>query len=180
MSTKDMVHIVGAALAHAREAQGLSQRALSAAYAEARAHLAVPSTVAPRTFANSDLSRLEKTVPGQVVGTKRLVPSRQKRTTAALLAQVLRVDLADLILEIGAVPRIFASENPNRAESLISLTLLGTEAERPALELTFIPGSHRAAFFGLDGSGLSYTPTETRRQYLRGAPANILCSDTTS
>ena len=173
MSKKDMVHIVGASLARAREARGLSQRALSAAYAQARAALADPSTVAPRTFSNADLSRLEKTTPGQVVGTKKLVPSRQKRTTAVLLAHILKVDIGTFILEISPESLTFAPEDFNTAEPLTSLVLLGREAAQPAVELPFVPGSDRATFFGLAGTGVSYFPTETRRRYLRGAPPHM-------
>ena len=171
MSKKDMVHIVGAALTRAREAQGLSQRALSAAYASARALLPGSVTVAPRTFASADLSRLEKTYPGQVVGKKGLVPSRQKRAAALLLANLLKVDIDELILEIAPESLIFASENYSLLKSPPPLILLGAEADLPAVELAFIPGPYRAAFFGLEGA--TYMPTETRRQYLRGAPSHM-------
>ena len=167
-----MVHIVGVALKSSREAQGISQRGLSAAYAAARANHPTIGPSAIRAFPNATLSALEKSVPGQRYGAKQTVLSHHQRDTALILAKLLKMDIDELILEIAREPIIFTAENSTTALPS-PLRLLGPLDEQPSVELTFIPGAHRTAFFGALAAGVSYLPTETRRQYLRGAPSDM-------
>ena len=175
MSKKDMVFVIGSALAKARAAHSLTQQQLSAAYEPFMVQHALGLPRARRSLHNAELSRIENSAPGQTVGPRNLVPSKQERQTAEALARLLDVPPAQIIQEIVLTPAVTSEKPatfvPTSSSPPVSTgaVLLGGYASQPAIELTFIPVAARALFVSLGGNLSLFPPTETRRVYLRGA-----------
>lgn len=178
MGKLDMVYIIGSELANARTHKGMTQQDLAAAYEVFRQqHKAeYPSA---RKMDNSELSRIESSTPGLVAGLRGGVPSRHKRQTAEALARLLNIDPLQIIQEIVLADSANADEMmifvDNAPDSLGKSNVLqrGTLLTQPSVELPFISVPARASFVEMGGTFSSFPPLETRRVYLRGAPATM-------
>lgn len=178
MAKLDMIFVVGSAVARARVQRRLTQQDLAAAYKRfLEGHLdEYPSA---SFLDNGRISSIEGSRPGEVVGPRNLVPSRVKRQTATVLAQLLGVptesiteELPAVVVDIANLSPIFAT-GTTLAPNIENATLVGTLATLPSVELPFISAAARASFAELGATVPFRLTHECRRVYLRGQPATM-------